>query len=105
MPLPQDILRQILEPLLVESITGQYTASAIPNGTLIRKCNSIPENPVKDGELGLVIGSVPGNEKIIVEERRVYIIYAVEWKNGLGVSLVADFRLEPVEDPSEHYEF
>lgn len=94
-----------LQPILIHSIVGENADGAMPIGTVVRKCNSTPENEVRDGEIGSVIGSRPGNERIIVGKRRVYIIYAVEWRNDKGTSLVADFRLERVGDPSDQYEF
>lgn len=48
-PLPSD---------MVPFFTREQAKGAIPNETIIEKCNSVPDDTHVDGDLGVVLGSI-----------------------------------------------
>jgi hypothetical protein len=76
--------------------TTNQAPGAMPNNTLIEKCNSEPNDSHPDGALGRVLGSIGPFELPAIPDRYGYW---VEWADDLGFPVfVRETRLRKLED-------
>jgi hypothetical protein len=78
--------------------TRKQARGALPNGTLVEKCNSRPLDDHQDGSRGTIVGSL-GRESGLMGSYAGHF-YFVEWEDHPCIPLgIADYRIRRV-DPS-----
>lgn len=82
----------------MESFIGQQAPGAIPNGRLVRKTNSHPNDRTLTGTKGIILGSIGGHKPQFIEGEIVNYGYMITWEDDKASAVfTTNLKIEEVD--------